>query len=142
MKQAAKWCDQLVIYGLGEVHDSPQQTWGSASLLDRYGRITVAYRSLAKALNRTLPADPDMAPAPQGALLTPLPDLAPDKTLTPDTASGASLADPTPVEPDEPGTPPLDVPGPAVPTQDPTPAADEPAEAPSVPIASPLDIAP
>jgi hypothetical protein len=126
VKQAQRWTDQLVIYGMGEVHDS--STWGSASLLDRYGRITLAYRALAKALGRDLPPEPDVAPSPQGTLLTPLPDLSDiPAPVPPDVAHGASAPQGDPIVVVD---PPMTDDGPAAPPQDSPPAADEPAEPP------------
>lgn len=72
VKQARRWTDQLVIYGLGQVHD--QSSWGSAALLDRFGRATPALQALARALGRVLPTSADPPPAPAGDLVTPLPD--------------------------------------------------------------------
>jgi hypothetical protein len=48
--QARRWCEQLVIYGLGPVHDA--SNWGSATLLDRLGLPTVALHELARALGQ------------------------------------------------------------------------------------------
>jgi len=131
VQQAKRHVDQLVIYGLGEVHDSPQQTWGSASLLDRFGQATPAMQALAKALGRVLPQPPVVSPAPAGDLITPLPDLRDTWTPVPEKAVGASsdppapLVDPAPSEtPDEPQAPAA---------QDPPPPADEPADIPTDP---------
>jgi hypothetical protein len=126
VKQAQRWTDQLVIYGMGEVHGS--STWGSASLLDRYGRITVAYRALAKALGRELPPEPDVAPSPQGTLLTPLPDLSDiPAPVRSEAAHGASAPQDDPIVVVD---PPMTDDGPAAPPQGSPPAADEPADTP------------
>jgi hypothetical protein len=138
VKQARRWTDQLVIYGMGEVHDS--STWGSASLLDRYGRITVAYRALVKALGRDLPREPDVAPSPQGTLLTPLPDLSDvPAPVRPDVAHGASAPQDDPIVVVD---PPMTDDGPAAPPQDSSPAADEPAVDPVPPPTPELTHAP
>lgn len=55
VKQARKHAEQLVVYGTGPVHDG--SNWGSAALLDSYGRVTPALRALAEALGRSFPVD-------------------------------------------------------------------------------------
>jgi hypothetical protein len=74
IKQASRYADQLVIYGIGEVHDTPSQSWGSASLVDRFGRATPALNALARALGRVIPLAQDPPPAPAGDLVTDLPN--------------------------------------------------------------------
>ena len=53
IKQARKWCRSLTWYGIGAVSDGG--SWGSGSLLDRFGRRLPGYLALARALGRTLP---------------------------------------------------------------------------------------
>lgn len=138
VKQARKWADQLVIYGLGEVHDS--STWGSASLLDRFGLPTAAYRALAKALGRVLPPDQVPPPVPSGDLVSPPPDLEPVRPalipaqVAPEVAQGASQSapqdpDPQPVVIEDPPIAPQYPPPPADdPPVDPTPTTPDPQE--------------
>lgn len=103
--QAKRHAEQLVIYGLGRVHDS--STWGSAALLDRYGRGTSAMRALATALGRQW-VDTVPPPVPAGDLVGALPDgndqrpqALPPVVLTSKPlvdiapATGASVDDPT-----------------------------------------------
>lgn len=55
IQQARRWTEQLIVYGLGPVHDT--SSWGSAALIDRAGRRLPAFTTLARALGRTLPTD-------------------------------------------------------------------------------------
>lgn len=76
VKQARRWCQQLIVYGIGAVHDG--SNWGSSSLLDRFGRRMPGYLALARALGRTLPPEDIDAPprvietAPPGQDVVPL----------------------------------------------------------------------
>lgn len=96
VKQARRWTEQLIVYGLGQVHDT--SSWGSAALLDRFGRATPALAALAKALGRVLPAPTEPPPAPAGDLVTPLPDGTEhrDQPLAITPATAASTPDPDP----------------------------------------------
>jgi hypothetical protein len=70
IRQARKWCGQLVIYGTGPVHDG--SSWGSAGLLDAFGRVSPILRALAGALGKRFP-DPEVPSHPAGDLETALP---------------------------------------------------------------------
>lgn len=98
IKQARRWVDQLVVYGLGQVHDS--SSWGSAALLDRFGRATPALQALAKALGRVLPAPVEPPLAPAGDLVTPLPD-GTEHRDQPLVVKAASAAAPDLLEPEQ-----------------------------------------
>lgn len=142
IRQAERWTQQLTVYGLGRVHEN--STWGSASLLDRFGRGTPAMVALARALGRAwVDTVPPLAPA--GDLIAPaLPDgnqqrpvALPAKPLVDvaAAATGASVEDPTIVTPpttsvgnaDEPG----DEPEPGT-----SPATDGPAATTDGPVAA------
>lgn len=115
VRQARRHVEQLVVYGAGVVHD--QSRWGSASLLDAFGRSTPALQALARALGRTY-RDTQPPPAPAGDLITALPDGAPMRAQplpvpVPDVAAGAATDPPAPVlEPDAPADPPAPDPEP------------------------------
>jgi hypothetical protein len=125
IKQARRWCQQLVIYGLGQVNQ--HVGWGSASLLDGFGQPTAAYRALARALGHVVKDKP--APVPPIVVRTPLPDLS--DVLPPDPPDRGVAAS-------------QDPPGPVVvtgeaPAQEPAPAVDEPVVSDPAPSEEPTD---
>jgi hypothetical protein len=131
VKQARRWCAQLVIYGFGPVHQTIG--WGDASLLDRFGRRTPAFLALARALGRTLRPEPAL-PTPSNALPG-LPDAPPlshgegeAKHDTPPAQLEPSV-DPAPSSEEPKAEPPIDTPAPADPVPVETPA-ESPVEAP------------
>jgi hypothetical protein len=113
IKQARRWCQQLVIYGLGDVYAT--SNWGSASLLDGFGQPTAAYRALARALGHVVKDKP--APVPPIVVRTPLPDLSDVLPPDPPDRGVAASQDPPVVSV---------VPPEAPAAQEPAPAADAP----------------
>jgi hypothetical protein len=67
--QARRYCSQLVLHGMGPVHEG--SNWGSASLLDRFGRRMPGYVALARALGRTL--RPERIDGPREEKISPPP---------------------------------------------------------------------
>jgi hypothetical protein len=125
IKQARKWCQQLVIYGIGQVYQN--LGWGSASLLDGFGQPTAAYRALARALGHVVKDKP--APVPPIVVRTPLPDLS--DVLPPDPPGrGVATSQDHPV---------VSVVPDVAPAQEPAPAVDEPVVSDPAPPEEPTD---
>lgn len=94
--QARKHAQQLVVYGLGPVHE--RSAWPSAALLDRFGAATPSLHALARALGRRL--HPARALAPAGDLVTVPP--AGEEPQAPVVAHATGVTeDPAPVRPME-----------------------------------------
>lgn len=134
VKQARKWCSQLIWYGIGAVHDGPDQSWGSGSLLDLFGRRLPGYLALARALGRTLPPELEapLVDATSHARPNGIGDLVPLLPAAYTSGHGEGDADQVetpvvvpaepqhpPVEPEE-QPPPVDIPPSETPVEDPT----------------------
>lgn len=124
VKQAGRWCSQLVWYGIGAVHDGG--SWGSAMLLDRFGRRLPGYDALARALGRVLPDE--VLPSPLVETVAPTsPDGTGDLVPLPAQKAQAEQIEPPVVVPAEPE----DEPGPS--DEEPAP----PVSAPETPVDDP-----